>query len=72
MPGWGVTRAIAPRYGGKEDIRKVGSVGGEVQGELQREMGLVRSDLQHLGPLEKNMGVLLEKMEILDQVKQSL
>ena len=42
----------------------------EVQGELQHEMGSVRSDLQRLGPLEKNMGVLLEKM--LDWVEQSL
>ena len=53
MPGWGVTQAIAPRYDGEEDRRKVGSVGGEVQGELQLEMDSVRSDLQRLGPLEK-------------------
>ena len=35
-------------------------------------MASIRSDLQRLGPLEKNMGVLLEKMEILDRVEQSL
>ena len=44
----------------------------EVQGELQCEMSSVRSDLQRLVSLEKNMGVLLEKMEILDWVEQSL
>ena len=45
---------------------------GEVQGELQCEMGSVCSELQHLGPLEKNVGVLLEKNEILDRVERAL
>ena len=44
----------------------------EVRGELQREMGSVCSELQCLGPLEKNMGVLLEKMGILDRVDRAL
>ena len=41
-------------------------------GGLQREMGSVCSELQRLGPLKKNMGVLLEKMGILDQVDRAL
>ena len=44
----------------------------EVQGELQREIGSVHSDLQRLGPLERGLEVLLEKMSILDQVDRAL
>ena len=44
----------------------------EVHGELQREVSSVRSELQRLGPLEKNVGAVLEKMEILDRVDRAL
>ena len=44
----------------------------EVQGELQREIGSVGSEFQRLGSLEKNVGMLLEKMEILDMVDLAL
>ena len=40
----------------------------KVHGELQRGVSSVRSELQRLGPLEKNVGAVLEKMEILDRV----
>ena len=44
----------------------------EVHSELQWEIGFVRSDLQRLGPLEKGLGVLLEKVSILDRVDKAL
>ena len=44
----------------------------EVQGELHKEMGSVCGELQRLGPLEKNLGVLIEKIGILDRVDLAL
>ena len=44
----------------------------EVQSELQREIGYARGELQGLGPLERGLGVLLEKMSILDKVDRTL
>ena len=44
----------------------------EVQGELQHEIGSVRSDLQRLRPLERGLEVLLEKMSIIDRVDRAL
>ena len=44
----------------------------EVQGEVQREIGAVYNELQRLGSLEKDVGTLLEKMEILDIVDHAL
>ena len=44
----------------------------EVQGEVQHEIGAVCNELQRLGSLEKDVGTLLEKMEILDRVDRAL
>ena len=44
----------------------------EAQGELQREIGSVRNELKCLRPLENNLEVLLEKMEILDKVDRAM
>ena len=44
----------------------------EVQGELQCQIGSVGSEFHRLGSLEKNVGMLLEKMEILDMVDLAL
>ena len=44
----------------------------EVQGEVQRKIGAVHNELQRLGSLERNVGTLLEKMEILDRVDCAL
>ena len=43
-----------------------------VHGELQRKVSFVHSELQRLGPLEKNVGAVLEKMEILYRVDRAL
>ena len=44
----------------------------EVQGEVQPEIGAICNELQCLGSLERDVGTLLEKMEILDRVDHAL
>ena len=44
----------------------------EVQGEVLREIGAIHNKLQCLGSLERDVGTLLEKMEILDKVDRTL
>lgn len=44
----------------------------EMRGEVHREMEFVRSELQHLVPLEKNVETLLGRMTVLDRMDRWL